>query len=89
MNEYKCAKEIIAKDENETQKVYYIAKPAFAKLMLEIKIDVGASNRFSVKEQLRTLENLLTAGYITFDMFLQLIPDGTYLPVKKLQDLIE
>lgn len=82
-------KQIIAKNENGEQEAYRIRADAFNEMMLMITIDVGASNRWGAEAEMETLQNLLSAKYITFEEFLELIPDNSFLPVKKLKDIIE
>lgn len=83
------SKTIIAKDENGNDVSYKVKQEAFDKLLLQVRIDVGMSNRWSQTLVEETLQNLLSAKYITFDMFLEALPDNGIIPKKKLQTLFE
>lgn len=82
-------KEIIAKDEEGKRTVYYISSKAFDELKAKVRIDVGPSERWSAVIAEETLQNLLISKYITFEMFIELLPDNGVLPKKKLQELLE
>lgn len=82
------AKAITVKDENGESKVYYISAKAFQKLMLNTRIEIGPSNRWSQVTMLKTLENLLTGGYIPFEWYVKLLPDNSGIPRERLLELI-
>ncbi len=82
-------KEIVAKDEEGERHIYYVSEEAFKKLKVKVRIDVGPSERWSAVIAEETLQNMLMAKYITFDMFIELLPDNGVLPKKKLQKLME
>lgn len=83
------AKAITIKDENGEAKVYYISSKAFQKLMLNTRIEIGPSNRWSQATMLKTLENLLIGGYIPFEWYVKLLPDNSGIPRDRLLELIE
>lgn len=82
------SKEFIAKDENGNETTYQLTKEGLDKLLLRVRIDVGTSNRWSQTLVEEALQNLLAGKYITFDMFLDALPDNGIIPKKKLRDLI-
>lgn len=82
------SKEFIAKDENGNETTYQLTKEGLDKLLLRVRIDVGTSNRWSQTLVEEALQNLLAGKYISFDMFLDALPDNGIIPKKKLQDLI-
>ena len=83
------AKAVTVKDENGEAKVYYISSKAFQKLMLNTRIEIGPSNRWSQATMLKTLENLLIGGYIPFEWYVKLLPDNSGIPRDRLLELIE
>lgn len=83
------AKAVTVKDENGETKVYYISSKAFQKLMLNTRIEIGPSNRWSQVTMLKTLENLLTGGYIPFEWYVKLLPDNSGIPRDRLLELME
>ena len=68
---------------------YIIEPETFSKLMLSIRIDVGATNRYSELAVMQTLDNLLMNGMIPFEWWVQLQPDSSGIPKAKLTELIE
>lgn len=82
-------KTIIAKDENDVKANYNISKKALEKLLFRVRIDVGTTNRWSMISVEETLQNMLAQKYITFDMFLEALPDDSVIPKKKLLDMVE
>lgn len=82
-------KEIVAKDEEGNRTVYTVSEEAFKRLKAKVRIDVGPSERWSAVITEETLQNLLIQKYITFEMFIELLPDNGILPKKKLQQLME
>ncbi len=58
------------------------------KLKVEVKIDISPANPFSKYAQEQTLQNLLTAGHITFEEYVTALPDGAAAPKEKLKALL-
>lgn len=58
----------------------------YSDVAFRVKIDVGPSSRWSEITTIQTLDNLLAQKHITFDQYLERIPDG-FVPKK--QELIE
>ena len=56
--------------------------------MLTVKIDVGATNRYSELAVMQTLDNLLMNGMIPFDWWVELQPSSSGLPKAKLKELL-
>lgn len=82
-------KEVSFENEDGITESYMISAEAFSKLMLSIRIDVGATNRYSELAVMQTLDNLLMNGMIPFEWWVQLQPDSSGLPKAKLTELIE
>ena len=82
-------KQIDFTDENGETEAGTIDQSAFERLMLTAKIDVGPSTRWSELSTIETLGNLLQSKHIPFDWYVQLLPDSSGLPKKKLLDMIE
>lgn len=82
------AKAVTVKDENGETKVYYISSKAFKKLMLNTRIEIGPSTRWSEVTLLKTLENLLVGGYIPFEWYVTLLPENSGIPKEKILELI-
>lgn len=83
------AKAITVKDENGETKVYYISSKAFQKLMLNTRIEIGPSNRWSQMTMLKTLDNLLINKHIPFEWYVKLLPENSGIPRDRLLELIE
>ncbi len=81
------AKAVTVNDENGS-KLYYISREAFKKLMLDTKVEIGPSSRWSEVALLKTLENLLVGGYIPFEWYIKLLPENSGLPKEKIMELI-
>ena len=82
-------KQIDFTDNNGETEVGFIDPEAFNRLMLSTKVDVGPSTRWSELSTMETLGNLLQAQYIPFEWYVQLLPDSSGLPKKKLLEMIE
>jgi len=83
------AKAITVKGEDGESKVYYISSKAFQKLMLNTRIEVGPSDRWSEIALLKTLENMLINKYIPFEWYVKLLPENSGIPKERLQELID
>ncbi len=83
------AKAVNVKDENGETKVYYISSKAFQKLMLDTRIEIGPSNRWSQIASMKSLENMLSGGYIPFEWYVKLLPENSGIPRERLLELIE
>lgn len=83
------AKAVTVKNDDGESKVYYISSKAFQKLMLNTKIEIGPSNRWSEVTLLKTLENMLTNKYISFEWYVKLLPENSGIPKERLLELIE
>ncbi|MCK9479002.1 MAG: hypothetical protein M0R40_05815 [Firmicutes bacterium] len=66
-----------------------IPAEAFESMMIETKIDVGASTRWTEVALIKTLDNLLMNKYIPFDWYVELMPEGSGLPKAKLKELLK
>jgi hypothetical protein len=77
-----------AGDDNSLQTAV-IPQEVFDELMLETRIDVGPSTRWTERALIETLDNLLMNKFIPFDWYVELIPEGAGLPKAKLKELIE
>lgn len=62
-------------DKNGTQYLLFRAE-RYRKLIINARVDVGAATVYSEAVVVSTLNNLLSAGLITFDQFLERIPSG-------------
>ncbi len=83
------AKAVTVKNDSGESKVYYISSKAFQKLMLNTKIEIGPSNRWSEITLLKTLENMLNNKYISFEWYVRLLPENSGIPKERLLELIE
>ena len=82
------SKAVTVTDEKGNRKVYYISAKAFKKLMLDTRVEIGPSTRWSEVTMLKTLENMLTAGYIPFEWYVNLLPENSGLPKEQLLELL-
>lgn len=82
------SKAVTVKDENGEARVYYISARAFAKIMLDTTVEIGPSTRWSEVTLLKTLENLLVGGYISFEWYINLLPENSGIPKDKILELI-
>ena len=82
-------KKISIANEDGTTDNYEITAEAFDKLMLSVKIDVGATNRYSELAVMQTLDNLLMNQMIPFEWWVQLQPSSSGLPKAKLMEFLK
>lgn len=73
---------------NEPQKGL-ISAEELAEIKPNIKIDVSTDNGWTKYAEQQELVNLLTAGHITFEEYLEALPDGSPLPKNKLTALMQ
>lgn len=59
-----------------------------AALEPRVRVDLSPANPFSKFAQEQTLQNLLTAGYITFEEFTEALDDGANAPKDKLKAIL-
>ncbi len=83
------AKAVTIKDEDGETNVYYISAQAFQKLMLNTRIEIGPSNRWSQITMIKTLDNMLANEYIPFEWYVKLLPENCGIPKERLLELIE
>lgn len=76
-------------EDNNDMQTAVIPNEAFNELMLETRIDVGPSTRWTERALMETLDNLLMSKHIPFDWYVELMPEGSGLPKEKLKELIE
>jgi len=81
----------IIKDENGNtiEEVYTISSEILKQLEPNIKIDITPSSPYDIYAEEQTLGNLLTGGYITFEEYIELLPDGSATRKDKLQELLK
>jgi hypothetical protein len=65
-----------------------IDKGDLEKLRVDIKVDATPTTPFSVYAEEQNLQLLMNAGHITFEEFINLLPDNATMPKKKLQSII-
>ncbi len=83
------AKAVTIKDDEGEAKVYYISSKAFQKLMLDTRIEIGPSNRWSQITMIKTLDNMLANKHIPFEWYVKLLPENCGIPRDRLLELIE
>lgn len=54
-----------------------------------VRIDVSEDNRWTKVAEQQALDNLLEKGHITFDEYIELVPENSSLPTGKMQKLLE
>lgn len=59
------------------------------KLRPEVKVDVSTNTQWSKNDEQTADDNLLSNGHITFDEYVDLIPDGGILQKNKLQEIVK
>ena len=59
------------------------------KLIPEVKVDVSTNTQWSKNDEQTADDNLLSNGHITFDEYVDLIPDGGILQKNKLQEIVK
>lgn len=75
-------------DRNGTQYLPFKAE-RYRSLLITARVDVGAATMYSEAVVIETLNNLLSAGLITFDQFLERIPSGLIPDVTGLREDIK
>ena len=75
--------------ENGNVENYEIVADTFNKLMLSVKIDIGATSRYSELAVMQTLDNLLDRGHISLDWWVELQPDNSGLPKASYLNLLK
>ena len=83
------AKAVTVKDDEGEAKVYYISSKAFQKLMLNTRIEIGPSTRWSQVTMIKTLDNMLANKHIPFEWYVKLLPENCGIPRDRLLELIE
>ncbi len=76
------------KDRNGTQYLPFRAE-RYRSLLITARVDVGAATMYSEAVVVETLNNLLSAGLISFDQFLERIPSGLIPDVTGLREDIK
>lgn len=95
-------REMTAEEEKEaTQRGLYPLEPEdkivadkimpedLEKLRPEVKVDVSTNTQWSKNDEQTADDNLLSNGHITFDEYVDLIPDGGILQKNKLQEIVK
>lgn len=95
-------REMTAEEEEEaTQRGLYPLEPEdkivadkimpedLEKLRPEVKVDVSTNTQWSKNDEQTADDNLLSNGHITFDEYVDLIPDGGVLQKNKLQEIVK
>lgn len=72
-------------DRNGTQYIPFKAE-RYRSLLITARVDVGAATMYSEAVVVETLNNLLSAGLISFDQFLERIPSGLIPDVTGLRE---
>ena len=75
-------------DRNGTQYIPFKAE-RYRSLLITARVDVGAATMYSEAVVVETLTNLLSAGLISFDQFLERIPSGLIPDVTGLREDIK
>ncbi len=83
------SKAITVKDDDGETKVYYISSKVFQKLMLNTRIEIGPSNRWSQIAMIKTLDNMLAGKHIPFEWYVKLLPENSGIPKERLLELME
>lgn len=76
-------------DSDGSQSLYRIDRNAFNQLMLNVKIEVGPSSRWSELALTQTLENLLTNEKIDMEFFVDAIPSSSGFPKQQMKKYLE
>jgi hypothetical protein len=58
-------------------------------LRVEVRVEVSPSNPYDKFAQERSMENLLAAGLITFEEYVEALPDDAVMPKAKLTEILE
>jgi hypothetical protein len=59
------------------------------RLKANIKIDITPSSPYDIYAEEQTLGNLLAGGFITFEEYVELLPEGSATRKDKLQEILE
>jgi hypothetical protein len=54
-----------------------------------VRIDVSEDNRWTKVAEQQALDNLLENGHISFDEYVELVPENSALPTGKIQKMME
>jgi hypothetical protein len=68
-----------------TEEPYQISYEELQNMKPNIKIDITPKSPYDIYAQEQSLENLLNAGYITYEEYVDIIPDGSAMPKYNLQ----
>ena len=81
----------IIKDNNDmtVQVPQTIPYEVLKELEANIKIDITPSSPYDIYAEEQTLGNLLAGGYITFEEYIELLPDGSATRKDKLQEILK
>ena len=81
----------VIKDENgiTVQRVETIPYEVLQELEPNIKIDITPSSPYDIYAEEQTLGNLLAGGYITFEEYIELLPEGSATRKDKLEELMK
>ena len=81
----------VVKDENgiTVQRVETIPYEVLQELEPNIKIDITPSSPYDIYAEEQTLGNLLAGGYITFEEYIELLPEGSATRKDKLEELMK
>ena len=81
----------VVKDENGNaiQEVQTIPYEVLQELEPNIKIDITPSSPYDIYAEEQTLGNLLAGGYINFEEYIELLPDGSATRKDKLQEILK
>ncbi|NLB81953.1 MAG: hypothetical protein GX800_10185 [Clostridiaceae bacterium] len=81
--------QVTFENDNNDLQTAIIPQEVFDELMLETKIDIGPSTRWTERALMETLDNLLTNKYMPFEWYVELMPEGSGLPKARLKEMIE
>ena len=65
-----------------------VSGDALGRMKVNVRVDVGQANPFSKMAQEQTLANLMAGKYITFEEYVEALPDGSAAPKAVLKKLI-
>jgi len=82
-------KTIHIKDENGELKTGMISKDVLDNLRVNVKIEVSPTGTYSLIAVEQTLENYLSAKYITFEELVEALPDGSIAPKQILKSILQ
>lgn len=80
----------VAQFETETGAEGSVIVPSFElqNMKINVRIDVSPTAPFDKLAQEQSVENLLAAGHITFEEYVELLSEGSAMPKQKLLDLL-